>query len=118
MWKKFFKLKGIRPGEVIFPRFGKIDFSREDLDPDLLLKIWEETDCRYLEMTEEGERHFYGLHQKPAKPTAKELCEAIENAETLEEAEEHYNQGSQYKTVQDAYHNFLQSPEPDQPDTE
>jgi hypothetical protein len=119
MWKKFFKLKGIQPGEVIFPRVGKVDFSRDDLDPQFLLKLWE-NDCRYLELTKEGERHFFGLHQndvethgrasqRDSKPTAKELCEAIKNAETLEEAKEYYNQGSQYKTVQEAYDEFVKT---------
>lgn len=116
MWKKFFKLKGIRPGEVIFPRFGKVDFSRDDLDPQFLLKLWE-NDCRYLELTEEGERHFFGLHQDQERqgtalsqqPTAKELCEAIEKAETLEEAEKYYNQGSHYKTVQEAYNQYVET---------
>lgn len=120
MWKKYFKLKGIRPGEVIFPRVGKVDFSRDDLDPQFLLQLWE-NDCRYLELTEEGERHFFGLHQddvetkhassqsQPAKPTAKELCEAIEKAETLEEAKKYYNQGRYYKTVQEAYNQYVET---------
>jgi len=134
MWKKYFKLKGIRPGEVIFPRVGKVDFSRDDLDPQFLLNLWE-NDCRYLELTEEGERHFFGLHQKKNEPvetrhalsqsqqkhqdeitnspgpelSAKELVSAIENAETLEEAKEYYDQGSHYKTVQDAYNQFVET---------
>jgi hypothetical protein len=132
MWKKLFKLKGIRPGEVIFPRFGKIDFRREDLDPDLLLKIWED-DHRYLEMTEEGEKHFFGLHenvqprliasqqdnpsQQELSLSAKDLVKKIKNAESLDEAEYYYNQGIQYKTVQDAYYDvktrFIESQQPD-----
>lgn len=132
MWRKYFKLKGIRPGEVIFPRVGKVDFSRDDLDPQLLLKLWE-NDCRYLELTEEGEKYFFGLHQEKNEPvktkhassqkeyqdeitnspgpelSAKELVSAIENAKTLKEAKEYYDQGSQYKTVQDAYNQFVET---------
>ena len=130
-WRRFFSVKGIQPGEIISPRHGSIDFRRDDLDPDFLLKLWEE-DFPYLELTQEGERHFFGLHQEnkdsyvetqgrashsndknttQAKMTAKELCEAIENAQSLEEAAKYYDQGSHYKTVSDAFDRFVEEHE-------
>lgn len=125
MWRKYFKLKGIVPGEVIHPRHGSIDLSRDDLDPDFLLKLWEE-DFRYLQITPEGEKHFYGLHQGKNEPvethgrafkdpksepseeektkyTAKELCRLIREAETIEEAAYYHEIGNNYVTVQNTF---------------
>ncbi len=134
MWKKYFKLIGTGPREIINPRFGSIDFRRNDLDPDFLRRLYEEEDFPYLELTREGEKHFYGLHQEddlpvetrygmsysqqeyqeettnsppPYPSNARELCQAIEQAETVEEAEKYYRQGSSYKTVQEAFQKKL-----------
>jgi|SRR6056297_2593289 len=134
MWKKYFKLK-TEPREIINPRFGSIDFRRDDLDPEFLRRLYEEEDFPYLELTREGEKHFYGLHQEdddhsvetgpgvsysqqeyqeeiinspsPYPSNARELCQAIEQAETVEEAEKYYRQGSNYKTVQEAFQKKL-----------
>lgn len=45
---------------MIHPRFGKIDFRRDDLDLEMLRQIVE-TGCYYLELTPEGQREFYGV---------------------------------------------------------
>jgi hypothetical protein len=58
MWKKYFNIKGIKPGEVQYPApFGRVDFRNENLDPNLLLKICEKK-LPYIELSEEGKKHF------------------------------------------------------------
>ena len=48
------------PGVMIHPRFGKIDFRRDDLDVEMLQQIVE-AGSYYLELTPEGQREFYGV---------------------------------------------------------
>ena len=48
------------PGVMIHPRFGRIDFRRDDLDEGMLRQIVEE-ECYYLELTPEGQKEFYGV---------------------------------------------------------
>ena len=45
---------------MIHPRFGRIDFRRDDLDEGMLRQIVEQG-CYYLELTPEGQREFYGI---------------------------------------------------------
>ena len=45
---------------MIHPRFGKIDFRRDDLDVGMLRQIVE-TGSYYLELTPEGHKEFYGV---------------------------------------------------------
>lgn len=45
---------------MIHPRFGKIDFRRDDLDVEMLRQIVE-AGCYYLELTQEGQKEFYGV---------------------------------------------------------
>ena len=59
MWRRFFRFKLV-PGVMIHPRFGRIDFRRDDLDVGMLLQITEEG-VYYLELTPEGQREFYGV---------------------------------------------------------
>lgn len=64
MWKTYFKLKKIEPGVVIYPSpFGKVDFSKEKIDLDLLRRI-HEAKLPYIEMTDEGKKHFYPKEDK------------------------------------------------------
>lgn len=48
------------PGVMIHPRFGKIDFRRDDLDVGMLRQIVE-VGSYYLELTLEGQKEFYGV---------------------------------------------------------
>lgn len=57
-WQKYFKLKQIRPGKVVFPEpFGIINFDSEvDLS---VLKALFEDNTRFLELTDEGFKELY-----------------------------------------------------------
>ena len=68
MWKKYFNVVGIVPGPVIVHGFGTVDFSREDLPVDLCKKLYE-ADCRYLQITPEGEHELFGLPGRNAATT-------------------------------------------------
>lgn len=46
-WKEKFRLVGIKPGVVIFPTYGHVDFARDDLDEGLVDKIYS-SGCPYL----------------------------------------------------------------------
>jgi hypothetical protein len=59
MWRRFFRFRMV-PGVMIHPRFGKIDFRRDDLDVEMLRQIVE-AGSYYLELTPEGQREFYGV---------------------------------------------------------
>ena len=59
MWRRLFRFRMV-PGVMIHPRFGKIDFRRDDLDEGMLRQIVE-SGCYYLELTPEGQREFYGV---------------------------------------------------------
>jgi len=48
------------PGVMIHPRFGKIDFRRDDLDVDMLKQVVE-GGSYYLELTTEGQKELYGI---------------------------------------------------------
>ncbi len=58
MWRRLFRFRMV-PGVMIHPRFGRIDFRRDDLDVGMLRQIVEEG-CYYLELTTEGQKEFYG----------------------------------------------------------
>ena len=45
---------------MIHPRFGRIDFRRDDLDEGMLRQIVEQG-CYYLELTPEWQKEFYGV---------------------------------------------------------
>jgi hypothetical protein len=59
MWRRFFRFRMV-PGVMIHPRFGKIDFRRDDLDVEMLQQIVE-AGSYYLELTPEGQKEFYGV---------------------------------------------------------
>jgi hypothetical protein len=60
MWRKYFRLVKLVPGKVVVPRFGIIDFRRDDLSVDLCKTLFE-NDFEYLEITPFGEAEFYGI---------------------------------------------------------
>jgi hypothetical protein len=59
MWRRYFRFQMV-PGVMIHPRFGRIDFRRDDLDEGMLRQIVEQG-CYYLELTPEGQKEFYGV---------------------------------------------------------
>ena len=57
MWKTYFKLIKIKPGKVVVPGHGKIDFNSDKLPVELCRKLCE-SGFPYLEMTKEGKEKF------------------------------------------------------------
>ncbi|HAN19631.1 MAG: hypothetical protein A2X13_14675 [Bacteroidetes bacterium GWC2_33_15] len=128
MWRKYFTIKGIKPGPVVFPApFNKVDLRRNDLDPDMLRRMYE-ADLPYIKMTEEGLEHFYSdkvlelryknddelfnaannAEETESLFTAKDLVAKIKDAETEEQARYFYGLGKQYKSVKQAFNKKLQ----------
>ena len=60
MWRKYFKLVKLVPGKVVVPKFGIIDFRRDNLSVDLCKTLFE-NDFEYLEITPFGEVEIYGI---------------------------------------------------------
>ena len=65
MWKKYFKVIRIVPGEVVVPGYGTIDFSKDNISVEVCQKLFE-SDFPYLAITEEGKNFLYG---EPLKTT-------------------------------------------------
>jgi hypothetical protein len=59
MWKKYFKVVKIVPGIVIVHGYGKLDFSSDNISPQVCFELFEK-DFIYLEITPAGRDHFYG----------------------------------------------------------
>jgi len=131
MWRKYFKIKGVKPGVIIFPApFNKVDLRSDNLDPDMLRRMYE-ADLPYIKMTDEGIEHFYGDQVKELRHerddellnahieaeaentqplfTAKDLVEQIKAAETEEQARYFYGLGKQYRSVEQAFNKKLNS---------
>jgi hypothetical protein len=65
MWKKYFKVVKLVPGEVVVPGYGTIDFSKDNISVEVCLNLVE-SDFPYLAITEEGKNFLYG---EPVKAT-------------------------------------------------
>ena len=65
MWKKYFKVVKLVPGEVVVPGYGTIDFSKDNISVEVCQKLFE-SDFPYLAITEEGKDFLYG---EPVKAT-------------------------------------------------
>ena len=65
MWKKYFKVVKLVPGEVVVPGYGTIDFSKDNISVEVCCKLFE-SDFPYLAITEEGKDFLYG---EPVKAT-------------------------------------------------
>ena len=120
MWRKYFKIKGIRPGKVVFPGFGTIDFTNNNIDVDLLRRIFE-ADMPYLEMTLEGMDYFYGTQEEEAQPDtvdetlfkAKDLVKSINESTTEDQARYYFGLGKSYKSVQKAFDKKINDLQPE-----
>ena len=66
MWRKYFRFKLV-PGLMIHPRFGRIDFRRDDLDIDMLKQIVV-GGAYYLELTPDGQKKLYGVEVQADVP--------------------------------------------------
>lgn len=80
MWKKYFKVVKVRPGRILTPGHGEIDFSRDDVAVDVCIELFEK-DFPYLEITDEGKRFLYGIGEEEA---AVEIEQTNELSETVE----------------------------------
>ena len=69
MWKKYFKVIKIIPGEVVVPGYGKLDFSKDNISVEVCQKLFE-SDFPYLAITAEGRDFLYGTTVKD-KPLVK-----------------------------------------------
>ena len=59
MWKKYFKIIKIVPGEVVVPGYGKMDFSNDNISVEVCRELFE-NDFPYLAITAEGRDFLYG----------------------------------------------------------
>ena len=59
MWKKYFKVVKLVPGEVVVPGYGTIDFSKDNISVEVCQNLLE-SDFPYLAITEEGKNFLYG----------------------------------------------------------
>jgi hypothetical protein len=59
MWKKYFKVVKLVPGEVVVPGYGTINFSKDNISVEVCQKLFE-SDFPYLAITEEGKDFLYG----------------------------------------------------------
>lgn len=123
MWKKYFKIKGIKPGVIIYPRpFGRIDFRSDNLDINLLKNLVEDDrNLPYLEITKEGIDYFYddepdddntadikGNEEQIVIYTAKELVKLMKGVQTASEAVELLKKGGEFTSVQKAYNKRIE----------
>ena len=110
MWRKYFKIKGIRPGVVVYPRpFNEIDFREDNLDPNLLYQIFE-AGHPYIKMTDEGFEHFCGDEmvkddndKNKSLFKAKDIVQAIDESKTEDQARYYLGLGKDFKSVQKAF---------------
>lgn len=65
MWKKYFRVVKLVPGEVVVPGYGTIDFSKDNISVEVCQKLFE-SDFPNLAITEEGKNFLYG---EPVKAT-------------------------------------------------
>jgi hypothetical protein len=65
MWKKYFRVVKLVPGEVVVPGYGTIDFSKDNISVEVCQNLVE-SDFPYLAITEEGKNFLYG---EPVKTT-------------------------------------------------
>ena len=128
MWKKYFKIKGIKPGVIIYPRpFGRIDFRSNNLDINLLRDLVEDDrNLPYLELTEAGVDYFYDdtpdddnktdipgndpsiSSESEEVFTAKELVKLIKESTDQNELSKYYNLGIEYSSVKKAYNKRIE----------
>lgn len=59
MWRRLFLFKAV-PGIIINPKYGRIDFRRDDLPLEMLQDLYE-NDFTYLELTPSGKQELYGI---------------------------------------------------------
>lgn len=62
MWTNHFRVVKIVPGRVVTHSHGTIDFSKPNLDPKVLLELYE-SGFQYIDLTPEGLEYYYGVNQ-------------------------------------------------------
>ncbi len=60
MWKQYFKFVKLKPGKVVTPEFGVIDFSADTIGIEIIKALYENS-FPYLEITEKGKTEIYGI---------------------------------------------------------
>jgi hypothetical protein len=87
MWQKYFKVVGIVPGPVIFPKHGRIDFANPNLDLQLVKELFE-NNCIYLQPTPLGLTEFYGVapdNSNDQEDTQKQTDDPCDSASNTDE---------------------------------
>ena len=111
MWTKYFKLVKVRPGRIITPSHGELDFSRDNIPVETCKQLFE-ADFPYLEITEEGKKEFYGIvpEAEPVmvpdlnKEDAIELMEAFDPVfEPLPDADENPDELKESVPIRNKY---------------
>lgn len=73
------------PGNVVVPRYGKVDFSRPDLPLKMVQDLYE-SDFPYLQITPEGLRELYGIAPEKDQTETQEIPqEIVDETEANEE---------------------------------
>ncbi len=68
MWHQYFKVKKIRPGRVVVPGHGTLDFSKSNIPVAVCQELYEK-EFPYLELTELGKEKLYGVKPQPDQPS-------------------------------------------------
>ncbi|HZK93324.1 MAG TPA: hypothetical protein VFC67_03890 [Prolixibacteraceae bacterium] len=63
MWKQYFKFVKLKTGKVVTSKFGKIDFTANNIGIEIIKTLYE-NGFPYLEITEEGKVELYGTVSK------------------------------------------------------
>lgn len=72
MWTQYFNFIKLRPGRVIVPFHGEIDFSRDDIPLEICKELYEKG-FPYLELTELGKKELYWIKEKLSSPISSSL---------------------------------------------
>jgi hypothetical protein len=78
MWTKYFNFIKLRPGRVIVPIHGEIDFSREDISVEICKEL-HENGFPYLELTEFGKNKLYGNIEETPLPNQEQTPKKKKN---------------------------------------
>lgn len=79
-WKEYFEVVKIKPGRVVTPAHGELDFGSDKIPVETCQELYE-TDFPYLKITKKGREVLYGQPEKPAvkQPAAAQVTKGKRN---------------------------------------
>ena len=98
LWATYYDVVGIKPGKIVIPGTGEVDFSNEKLPVEQIRKIHDKG-CRFLKLTEEGKKMF----SPEMNMNAKEIVAVMQKATTKEQAKALLDLKPDSKLVKQAY---------------